>query len=441
MSDTYVPITLEEDTQEIDDSLDIEGSRRLVSEPRDLSIRELFTQEQDGDLMLQPDFQRYYVFDDAKASRLIESVLMSVPLPLIYLAEEPDAKFSVIDGQQRLTSFFRFLGNELRLRNLSILKEYSKMSFKDLPEDMQRNFRNSAIRCIIIKRESHPDIRFEIFERLNTGSVRLNDQELRNCIYRGRFNTLLAKLAEDPNWLLLLRRSEPDKRMVDREMILRFFALFLDFNHYKPPMKRFLNQAIETRRHMSEAEAHRLNEVFRQAVQNTKSVFGQKAFVRYEPGHEENPNGSWSSERRLNMALFDTIMLGFARYEQRDIVPYGNAIREALLDLMATNREFNDAITLGTSERHRLLARIDIWNNRLREVLSNPRSEPRLYSPELRQELFERDPTCSICRQRITLVDDAAVDHIVPYSHGGTTNLSNARLAHRYCNSARGNRT
>lgn len=128
MSDTYVPITLEEDTQEIDDSLDIEGSRRLVSEPRDLSIRELFTQEQDGDLMLQPDFQRYYVFDDAKASRLIESVLMSVPLPLIYLAEEPDAKFSVIDGQQRLTSFFRFLGNELRLRNLSILKEYLQRS-------------------------------------------------------------------------------------------------------------------------------------------------------------------------------------------------------------------------------------------------------------------------------------------------------------------------
>ena len=146
-----------------------------------------------------------------KASRLIESVLMSVPLPLVYLAKEANAIFSVIDGQQRLTSFFRFLRNDLKLTRLSVFDEFNGLYFNDLLDDMKRAFRNSSIRCIIIKRESDPDIRFEIFERLNTGSVRLNDQGLRNCIYRGKFNILLKELAEDKDWLRLIGRTVPGK--------------------------------------------------------------------------------------------------------------------------------------------------------------------------------------------------------------------------------------
>jgi hypothetical protein len=140
------------------------------------------------------------------------------------------------------------------------------------------------------------------------------------------------------------------------------------------------------------------------------------------------------------MALFDTIMTSFTRYEQRDIIPHGDAIREALIDLMATNREFIDAITLGTSQRSRLSARVDIWNNRLRGVLSNPHSETRLFSRQFRQQLFDTDPECSICRQLVVSIDDAAVDHTLPYSFGGSTTPANGRLAHRYCNAARGNR-
>jgi hypothetical protein len=439
MTDDEQPIVLE-DEQEDEVELHIEGPRRLVSEPRDLSIRELFTQEQDGDLLLQPEFQRFYVFDNAKASRLIESVLMSVPLPLIYLAEETDATYAVIDGQQRLTSFFRFLQNEFRLGRLEILSEYSGKYFRDLPDDMQRTFRNSSIRCIIIKRESHPDIRFEIFERLNSGSVKLNDQELRNCIYRGRFNRLLAELAQDADWMRLLGRTAPDKRMVDREMILRFFALYLDFNLYQPPIKRFLNNAMISRQEISEAQAQQLREVFKRAVSNVWSVFGAKAFIRYEPGYAGQPNGAWGRETRLNMALYDTMMLSFSRYEQRDIVPYRDAVWDALLDLMATNREFIDAITLGTSQRNHLLARTDIWNNRLREVLENPQTAPRRFTRAFRQELFEADPTCALCHQQITSLDDATVDHTIPYSFGGETSPANGRLVHRYCNAARGNR-
>jgi hypothetical protein len=422
-------------------SLEIEGPRRLLSDPRDLTIRELFSQEQEGELKLQPEFQRFYVFDDPKASRLIESVLMSVPLPLIYLAEEADSTFTVIDGQQRLTSFFRYLRNEFKLSRLTIFPEYNGKYFRDLPAEMQRILRNSSVRCIIIKRESDPNVKFEIFERLNTGSVKLNDQELRNCIYRGHFNQMLRDLSASSEWLRLLGRAAPDNRMTDREMILRFFALYLDFNQYQPPMKRFLNQAMESRQHMTEAQSLQLRDLFRRTAATAHSVFGDKAFKRYEPGYADRPGGAWSRETRINMALFDVIMTSFARYEQRDIIPFADAIREALIDLMATNREFTDAITLGTSQRNRLLTRMDIWNNRLREVLGNPQAEPRLFSRQFRQDLFNLDPECTICRQLIVSIDDAAVDHLLPYSFGGSTTPANGRLAHRYCNAARGNRT
>ena len=440
MIDETEPIILEGEDQGEVEQISADGPRRLVCEPRDLSIRELFSQEQEGELQLQPEFQRFYVFDDAKASRLVESVLMGVPLPLVYLAEESDATYSVIDGQQRLTSFFRFLRNDFRLSHLTILCEQNSKYFRDLPADLQRGIRNSAIRCIIVKRESDPDIKFEIFERLNTGSVKLNDQELRNCIYRGTFNKLLRDLAEDPDWLRLLGRSRPDNRMTDREMILRFFALYLDINQYQPPVKRFLNRAMDRRRQMTDNEAQQLRDVFRRTVTMVWSVFGDKAFKRYEPGYDSRPDGNWGRETRLNMALFDVVMTSFTRYDQRDIVPHADVVREALVDLMATDRDFTEAITLGTSDRNRLMTRMDIWNNRLREVLQNPQSEPRLFSRQFRQQLFDNSPQCSLCQQLISSVDDAAVDHTTPYSLGGNTTAANGRLAHRYCNSARGNR-
>ncbi len=440
MPDEDVPIILEADGHDEEAQTSVSSPRRLVCEPHDFSIKELFRQEQDGDLKLQPEFQRFYVFDDSKASRLIESVLMGVPLPLVYLAEETDATYSVIDGQQRLTSFFRFLRNESRLSHLTILQEHNGKFFRDLPSNLQRVIGNSAIRCVVVKSESDPDVKFDIFERLNTGSVKLNDQELRNCIYRGTFNKLLRDLAEDAEWMRLLGRNRPDNRMTDREMILRFLALYLDINQYQPPVKRFLNRAMESRCQMSAAEVQRLRDVFRRTVAMVWTVFGNNAFKRYEPGYGDRPQGNWGQETRINMALYDAVMTGFTIYEQRDIVPHSDAIREALIDLMATNRDFIDAITLGTSDKNRLMTRTIIWNNRLREVLNNPQSEPRLFTRQFKQQLFNANPECSLCQQLIVSVDDSAVDHTMPYSLGGNTVPANGRLAHRYCNSARGNR-
>ena len=133
---------------------------------------------------------------------MIESALLDIPLPVVYISQETDGREYVIDGQQRLTSFFSFIdgkfpdGAEFKLSGLKVFKEFNRKTFTTLPEEEQDKIRYCKLRTIIFKKESDPNLKFEIFERLNTGSVSLNDQELRNCIYRGPYNGLLKELAQ-----------------------------------------------------------------------------------------------------------------------------------------------------------------------------------------------------------------------------------------------------
>jgi len=185
--------------------------RRVYSDKNDRSIFELYRRYQRGDLNLDPEFQRNYVWDDKRASLLVESVLLEIPIPVIYLAEEDDGKFTIIDGQQRLRSFFRFINNDFKLRKLRVLSDFDGKTFKTLDKDSQTKVEDATLRTIEIRKETHPDVKFEIFERLNVGSVKLNDQELRNCIYRGKYNNLIKELSENRDFLLLLGLDEAQK--------------------------------------------------------------------------------------------------------------------------------------------------------------------------------------------------------------------------------------
>jgi len=410
--------------------------RMLVSEPKDYAIGDLYTRYKDGRLRVQPEFQRYYVFDDAKASRLVESVLMGVPIPVVYLAEEDDYSQSVIDGQQRLTALFRFLDGAFRLGGLNVFSELGGLQFAALQQDLKNRFREGSLRCIIIKRESDPDIRFEIFERLNTGSVNLNPMELRNCIYRGRYNALLKALAEDADYLKVWGRKAPDKRMRDREAIVRFFALCHNLPTYQPPMKRFLNREMEQYRELTEQTASEMGQLFRKCVQCTLTVFGEHAFKRYYPGTPDDPNGRWEP-KRMNMALYDAVMVGFAPYDRNQVTGRADAVRDALIELMVEDAVFVDAINLSTSGKEQMQTRMQKWTGKLLEVLGAPQSHPRLFPRELKRQLFDTNPVCEICRQTIQLPDDAHVDHIEQWQHGGQTVPENARLTHRHCNVAR----
>jgi uncharacterized protein with ParB-like and HNH nuclease domain len=197
--------------QESETAGDLEpANRKIFTEKSDPPIGGLHMRHKTGDLILDPIFQRRKVWDDSKSSRLIESLILEVPLPIFYLAESADGKEEVIDGQQRLNAFFRFLDNEFPLRGLKALKRLNGTFFKDLDKPTQKLVMNTSIRTVLFKKESDDNLRFEIFERLNTGAVPLNRQELRNCVYCGPYNKLLVSLASDPDYMFLMGLKGPD---------------------------------------------------------------------------------------------------------------------------------------------------------------------------------------------------------------------------------------
>jgi Protein of unknown function DUF262 len=246
------------------------GTRRILDLYRSYAV--------DKELDPRPSFQRGYVWDRNRATKLIESILLHVPIPLIYTAEEEDGREVVIDGQQRLTSCFSFIegffpptasdlerskaGYEVkkrpfRLGRMKILTDLEGKGYSQLPDDLKKTLDRYGLQVIKISKESHPDVKFEIFERLNTGSVALADQEIRNCIYRGPYNDLINKLANTDAFRKTLGLSAEAKRMQDVEMVLRFLAFnektHLNYNH---KMKGFLNAHMRDNRYLSEEKSN-----------------------------------------------------------------------------------------------------------------------------------------------------------------------------------------
>jgi len=437
-------IQFEEESEEDAQPITVDKDKRsILTQSSDPEITSLYDKWKRGRLILQPDFQRRFVWDRKKSSKLIESALISVPLPIFYLAEGKDGKEYVIDGQQRLTSFFSFIdgkfpsGEDFRLLGMKVFPELNRKRYAELDEATQEAILYYNIRTITILKESDPALKFEIFERLNTGSVPLNDMELRNCVSRGPYMNLLRDLSSDPDFRWILKLNEPDKRMKDIELVLRFAAFYHStYLKYKPSIRQFLNNDMETYQSISEKDANDLRAVFKNSVQIVKSVFGENAFKRYHVGTKDDINGSWE-RNKFNYSLYDAWMGVFTNYDKNRVYAALDPIRESLIDLMASNEEFIDSILIGTSQTKKVQKRFDLARQTVDDVLNNYKPQSRCFSLELKEELFNENPTCAICGQRIHHIDDASVDHIEQYWRGGKTIPENARLTHRYCNLAR----
>jgi hypothetical protein len=419
------------------------GHRKIFTSQTDPEVDSLYNKHQRGRLVIQPSYQRKFVWDSGKCSKLIESALLDIPIPLVYLSEEKDGKENVIDGQQRLTTFFSFLsgkfpdGSDFKLSKLNVFTEFNGKKYSQLPEDVQDKIRYCPIRTILFKKESDPDLQFEIFERLNTGSVSLNQQELRNCVYRGKFNEILKDMAADQDFLKLLGLSAPDNRMKDVELVLRFAAFYFNtYLNYRAPIKKFLNDTMLANQDISDARAQDLRAAFKNSIQIIKSLLDKHAFKRYYKGDEKSKNGKWEPQK-FNVSLYDILMGSFARVDKNGVYRHLDSIREALIVLMTTDQDFIDSIELSTSSVKAVTTRFDKWRMTLNSIIVISSKEPRLFSYQLKEELFKADSTCAICGQKIRDIDDSAVDHIKQYWTGGQTIPKNARLTHRYCNAAR----
>jgi len=425
---------------------------KIYIDKKDFTLREYQTMRNDGDLMLQPFYQRKFVIDIRFASRLIESIILDVPIPAVFLAEEEDGKYSVIDGQQRLTSFIAYLDGFLPDDKKSVFKltgtkelsaEQGKgKTFAQIDDTgIQNKIKTTSIQAVIIKNSSHPDLKFAIFERLNTGSVKLNEDELRNTIYRGNYIELLKKLENDDVFHSMVNKESFRRRMIYRGMILRFFAITeKSYLNYRSSMKQFCNKELRDNRQMVEAKQQEYIDRFNKCAELTRIVFGTNAFRRFLLGDQSNPNGKWVTTR-VNMAIFDIQMGGFVNYSKNQIIPKANEIREKFLDLLTNNAEFMNTVENKTNDTIVLKKRFEIWLKELEKIIGNSPQDSRAFKFTDKKTLFDQDPTCKICSQQILMIEDSEVDHILPYSKGGKTELANAQLTHRYCNRSKSNKS
>ena len=340
--------------QEIDDPIEaidseVEDAAAAVpiytinSYPTDPTLEVLFMRWQRSEIQI-PRFQRGWVWTHTQASQLIESFLLGLPVPGIFLYRETSTQqLLVIDGQQRLKAVWGFFEGQLPnvpdfyLRDVD--SRWEGKRYDDLAEPDRIRLRDAVLRAIVVEQTAPNDNSsvYHIFERLNTGGTHLNPQEVRNSAAHGPFNELITELNDNPDWRQIFGRPVPDTRMRDVELIVRFFALFEDSEQYSKPMKTFLNEFMK--RHQREESDQPYRENFRGAVERVVAALGPRPFhVR----------------RGLNAAIFDSVMIAFARSETN---PKDITTRWATL---LWNPSYDDATRSSTTDVDTVKRRIEI---------------------------------------------------------------------------------
>ncbi|MDR6394262.1 DUF262 domain-containing protein [Herbaspirillum seropedicae] len=363
-----LPIFEIEDDRELPDPDEVPvRDRRVYTQPYDLVVDSLIEQISAKTIFLRPlsdrpDFQRKYVWSDFLASRLIESILLNVPIPPCYLSQNENFELDVIDGQQRIFSIFRFISNQFALQKLEVLKELNDLRFHEIPQKYQRQLKTHTLRCVVITNESHPEIKFDVFERLNSNTVPLNAQELRNCIYRGDLNSLIKKNVEYLPWLSILGKKKPDMRMRDEELVLRFYAFYMSgIQSYRTPQKHWLNDVAKTGQKLSPEQLENLEAAWKNSINVCLTWFDAKTCFR---------RGTEGKSRVINRTLFDLLMIQASKISVEIAQEKRADFLERFAHLM-TDVEFSDLIGRAVDHTRRTKRRFEIWERTFEGIFKN----------------------------------------------------------------------
>ncbi len=310
-------VNIDKPAEEVDDAYSDDDLFKISSWGADLSFRELIARYDDNELV-KPELQRHYVWDRVEASRFIDSVLLGLPVPSIFLAKTKDEKLLIIDGYQRLMTVRDFVkgvfsddNSQFSLSNSKRIHErWRGKNFAQLGEEEKRKIRNTTIHAIIFMQQ-HPSpgdtSLYQIFERINTSGRSLLPQEIRNCVYQGTLNSLLFELNTNNKWRHLWGEERRDSRMRDLELILRFFALSDVFilesekAPYNISLKKYLNNFMGE--HNSDAEIKILREKFERTIEFIYENFGSSAY------HNISPSDPTKLLANLSSTVFDAIMI------------------------------------------------------------------------------------------------------------------------------------
>ncbi len=303
--------------------------------------------------VMNPGFQRGYVWDNKRASKLIESCVMRLPLPVIYVAEGKDGRITVVDGLQRLTVFRRFLNDEFKLSGLGGDHPLDGHRFSDLPINLRERVEDTQLTLYILDGDTPPRARLDIFDRVNSGAP-LTRQQMRNALYYGPGTEWLARMASEESFLRATGGTLSAKKMRDREVINRFAAFHvLGYESYAAgDMDGFLAKVIE-RLNREERRLDELTEAFIRSMRGNHDLFGDHAFRKSLAERED-------AARRtpINVSLFDVLSHACARIRARTLQRHGDEIRRHVHAMLGED-VFLDAITYGTNSTLKVFARFD----------------------------------------------------------------------------------
>lgn len=337
-------------------------------ETKPMTIDLLLARMQEHELDLTPGFQRKGgIWKDEAQSRLIESILIRIPLPAFYMDATDENRWLVVDGLQRLTTLKRFvLDKKLRLCGLEFLVQLHGKTFGDLPRNFQRRIFETQVTVYLIEKGTPSGVKFNIFKRINTGGLPLSAQEIRHALNQGKVTDFLERLANSGEFKEATANSIRDDRMADRECVLRFLAFTITpYTEYKVnDFDSFLNDRMAEINKMSDQKLENLEWQFFRAMQAMFTIFEKDAFRKPRKGN--------IPRYPINKALFESWSVNIGQlddHQVQQLTEKKEILKEKFLNLM-NDREFDSAISQGTGNINKVKHRFSAIEQLIGEVLS-----------------------------------------------------------------------
>lgn len=363
------------ETEESDEFHDIDrpwNPESIRVATKSFSLRNMLDSIDEDSLDLAPDFQRLKVWKPVQKAQLIESILLQIPLPAFYFAEDTDGTLRVVDGVQRLTTIYDFVRggadgrSNFSLAGLEYIADVEGLRFEDLPRLWQRRIYNTQITANVIDPTTPRPVMYDIFRRINTGGTPLNAQEIRHCMSRARSREFLKGLVETPLFNTVTGGAlQKQRRMIDREVALRFTAFWLlGVDEYEPPMDEFLWSATELLDDSQPEEPTILEtrEAFQCGLSRADQVFGRHAFRKWP---------DWDDVLRpFNRALFESWTVELARLPADLTVEEADKLRIATRAAMTRNYQYIDSVSASTGDRNRVRNRFKIARQLIEQAQS-----------------------------------------------------------------------
>ena len=366
MSNEQTPVVEQDSSTSEEEGLEVEREdaaeikrpfdpERIKVSTKNFVVDQIVSRVDHGEIELDSDFQRMRgIWSLERKSRLIESLLLRIPIPVLYVSADANETWSMVDGLQRTSTIHDYMKGRFGLQKLEYLERLEGNKYDELPRSMQRRIRETQLIINIIEPGTPEEVMFNIFRRLNTGGMVLNGQEIRNAMHPGPVRTYLKELAGTEEFRQATGFSVKPDRMADRECVLRFLAFYIDSweNYSAHDLDGYLGNTMRRINEMGPSDRDRLADDFTKSMRASHAIFAEKAFRKF---YERNDR-----KRPVNRALFEVWSVGLARCSDdkiESLITNRERVLDRFSETLSNDPEFQSAISYATGDYSRVKKR------------------------------------------------------------------------------------